>query len=378
MGNESADLDSLTSSICFAYLQSYAHPPKAPFEPIWIPVVNIPAADLSLRPEYAPTLVHAGINPQDLITKDDIIYRSEMVHESQYILVDHNSLQGGGGMNLAKCQIAGVVDHHDDEEEIPDKRVFVRIIKPAGSCTSLVVNYLRDTLNDLPQSDFVGQADASTSLCKAEAAKLALASILIDTSNMTATDKVTEHDRRAVEFLLSLLEGFDQKSFYEEIKHAKEDIGGLPVRSILRKDYKQWEERGMKLGISSVVKPLSFLVDKASEEDPTFSLKKDAFLYIAKQYIKEQELDIFSVMTAFTADDGKFHRELFVWVMYRRSLAALESFEKSANAELGLEVLPDPSLSAALGVDEWRKAWKQAEIQHSRKRVAPLLRKAMM
>ena len=49
---------------------------------------------------------------------------------------------------------------------------------------------------------------------------------------------------------------WDRTKFYKEITAAKKDIESIALDGILRKDYKQWTENGMKLGMSSVVKPL--------------------------------------------------------------------------------------------------------------------------
>jgi exopolyphosphatase len=51
----------------------------------------------------------------------------------------------------------------------------------------------------------------------------------------------------------------------------------------------------------------------------------------------------------------------------------------SAQAELGLEDWReiDGVTAGHGGEDEWVKVWWQRKVQHSRKRVAPLLREAM-
>jgi exopolyphosphatase len=203
-----------------------------------------------------------------------------------------------------------------------------------------------------------------------------MASVLIDTINLTSKDKITEHDENAAHFLTTMLHNFDQDSFFEEIHSAKQDISHLSLRDILRKDYKEWDEADMKLGIASCVKPMGYLIDKASSEMKDRG-NVDAFLTIAKGYAKERELDILGVMTAFTAND-QFKRELFIWAMNPKSASAAQKFEESAGKELDLRIFKEPDLTVTESSGEqWRKAWAQAGLQHSRKRVAPLLREAM-
>ena len=133
----------------------------------------------------------------------------------------------------------------------------------------------------------------------------------------------------------------------------------------------------MKLGIASCVKPMSFLIDKASTEIEDQN-PVSAFLTTAKDYAKERSLDILSVMTAFNIEK-QFQRELFVWAMTpAQSSSAARRFEELAGKELDLKTFTGADLTVSeQGGDEWRKAWAQAGLQHSRKRVAPLLRDAM-
>jgi len=50
VGNESADLDSITSALVYSYIKS-SHPEARRTNTLTIPVTNIPARDLALRPE---------------------------------------------------------------------------------------------------------------------------------------------------------------------------------------------------------------------------------------------------------------------------------------------------------------------------------------
>ena len=374
------DLDSLCSSLCYAYVRTLTSPPRQPFRPIWIPLVNIPACDVSLRPEFLATLSHAGIKPQQLITLDDLGREPELesrlpAERTQWILVDHNSLQGELG-RIYSQRVIGCIDHHRDEGKVPlDTGSEPRVITTSGSCTSLVVLQVKDDWTNLPSNAEIGNGNDHPSQYNAEAAKLAMAGILMDTINLTSKDKVTEHDENAVNFLKSMLPNFDQEAFFNEINSANQNIDGFSLRDILRKDYKEWEEAGMKLGIASCVKSMGYLIDKASSEMKDRN-SAEAFLTIAKDYAKERNLDILCIMTAFNTNN-EFKRELFVWAMIAESSSAARKFEELASHELDLRRFNGPSLTITEEGSEWRKVWVQAALQYSRKKVAPLLREAM-
>ncbi|KAK3076590.1 hypothetical protein LTS18_012610, partial [Coniosporium uncinatum] len=142
IGNESADLDSLTSSILYAYIRSSIPTPGA-FTPLYVPVTNIPRADIQLRPEFLALLPHANLEPHHLITLSDLPDLSEIKarlppENTKWILVDHNALQGELGKIYAG-RVVGAIDHHDEENMIPEETgVEPRVITKTGSCTSLV------------------------------------------------------------------------------------------------------------------------------------------------------------------------------------------------------------------------------------------------
>jgi exopolyphosphatase len=376
-------------------------PPKNAFTPLYVPITNIPASDIQLRPEYLAVFKHANIEPGHLITLDDLPSLSDIRHKlapenTKWILVDHNALQGQLGKIYSE-RVAGVIDHHDDEGKVrKDTGDEPRTIEKSGSCTSLIANYCRPMWDALSasalssgaahaQGDSLSNDSAVVKRWDAAVAQLGLASILIDTANLQDENKTTEHDRKAVEYLEAkimvcpqLAATFDRTSFYDEIDAAKKDIGALKLQDILRKDYKQWDQHGLKLGISSVVKPINFLLKKAGDE-ASAQPASDAFLAAMEQFAKERELDLFTLMTTSTSSAGEFQREILLWAFDKRGVSAGKTFATKSTEELGLEDWHDISSVADAACDEgqWRKVWWQRQVQHSRKRVAPLLRDAM-
>lgn len=408
IGNESADLDSMSCSLLYAYLRSMS-PPKNAFSPLYIPITNIPASDVQLRPEYLAVLRHANVEAKQLITLDDLPAPEDMQsrlrpEKTKWILVDHNQLQGQLG-KIYSHRVAGVIDHHDDEGSVPrDTGDEPRILEKSGSCTSLIANYCRPAWDQLSGSAMSSGAEpgpeessrssdadaASVKQWDADVAKLGLASILIDTAKLEDKSKTTKHDVAAVEYLEAkvmlcpqLAATYDRRSFYEEIDAAKKDMGAMALQDILRKDYKQWDQQGLKLGVSSVVKPIAFLQQKAGEEEGQGGGggvgAEKALLGGVEKFCRERGLDVYSVMTTSTSSEGKFQRELLVWGFGESGVRAAKGFARQAEEELGLSTWDGPSdvAEGSLGKEQWRKVWWQGEMQHSRKRVAPLLRAAM-
>ncbi len=69
MGNEAADLDSMASSVVYAYyLQSQNSDEKS----IYLPLINIPKEDFKLRTEAVYLFTEAGIETDNLIFSDEI------------------------------------------------------------------------------------------------------------------------------------------------------------------------------------------------------------------------------------------------------------------------------------------------------------------
>ncbi|KAK6439331.1 Exopolyphosphatase [Oleoguttula sp. CCFEE 5521] len=374
VGNESADLDSISSSIVYAYIQSSTVEARKS-NSFTIPVTNIPAADLGLRPELTALLRHAYIQPEELITLDDISRVSPPPETTSWTLVDHNALTGNLAPSFAP-QVNSVIDHHDDEKAISPS-AQPRIIAKSGSCASLVVNHLRPTWDTISSSSSnigaaLGQTSyhitddfAFTSTWDGQVAYLALGAILIDTQSLTSEDKVTEHDQQAVKYLearinasLRLGKGYDRDRLFRELTEAKIDLGDLSVRDCLRKDYKEWTEGDLKLGISSVVKSVAWL-----------EKREGGLVGAMRKWAKERDLAILAVMTAFTDGEGEFARELVVMATENGTVAeAAERFENASSQELQLK---DSELKAQRDVDvdvPYLRQWTQGNLAASRKR----------
>ncbi|KAI0478927.1 exopolyphosphatase [Xylariaceae sp. FL0804] len=418
VGNESADLDSLCSALLLAYFRS-----QAPYLP------SIPRADLELRPEFVAALAAASTTPDDVVTLDELpppppsqggeekknaAAAPLPPDDTAWLLVDHNQLTGALAAAYAH-RVVGCVDHHADEGAVP-RGAETRVLEQTGSCASLVVEQCRDTWDALPRDAAV---DAGL-------ARLALAPILMDTSNLTSASKTTPRDERAVAYAEARLaaDKFDRAAYFADLTRLKTDLGGMSMQAVLRKDYKQWREGGIELGTASVPQGFAYLVDKAGG---AAALVRELDAWVARRGI-----DLGVVLTAFTTtttprkpepepepegegeDRGDsdspssvvFARELLICATTEEAARAARAFVEAEADDLQLrgpwrdgalnldpdddddeekrkEEVPPPRRGTAMTTTttttttRWRRCWTQGALAHSRKQIAPKLREAM-
>ena len=363
------DLDSLCSAVIFAYLRTQS----SPTECLYIPLSNIPRADLNLRPELIPVLSSANLKPSDLLTLSDLpplrkIASKLPPENTRWIVVDHNAMRGEVGKIYGK-RLFGCIDHHIEENAVPrDCQEEPRIVEKCGSCTTLVVEYCKDAWNGLAKNDHK-EAEG----WNRELARMALGPILIDTSNLGNKAESTPTDTDAIEYLESWITSepgskYDRDEYYDIVSEAKQNIGDLSLPDILRKDYKQYGEEGsLVLGIASAVRGMDFLIDKAGS--------KEKFVEVLKDFAKEKDLSILSLMTKTNSASGEFMRELLVWASDEKGVRAAKYFAADSTEPLGLKKWENGSLDID-AKDQWLKCWWQERVENSRKQVAPLLRTA--
>ncbi|KAI1461339.1 DHH phosphoesterase [Annulohypoxylon moriforme] len=391
VGNESADLDSLCSTLFLAYFRSHM-PPYVPH----VPLLHLHRKDLTLHPEFRSVLMRAG-GKMVLKGGDDLVTMSELPgtlgvgalkpEDTRWVLVDHNVMTG----HLVKRfgdKVVGCVDHHDDEGVVP-RDAELRVIEKAGSCMSLVVEQCRETWEALAKGDEVvvdreGQLvgedgevvvevevekDAAKKMeINAQLAYLALAPILVDTANLGNKDKTTAHDERAAEIVEGYIRTDIRTKYFTEISSQKEDVSLMSIDDILRKDYKEWLEGRLKLGTSSAPQPFTFLVSQAGGIGKlTESLRG---------CMKRNHLDVMVVLTTSKNNKGEFVRELLVFV---RSLpnvvtAVKEFMEGEGKEKLGLQTYEEGRLDGQDEQGTWKRCWRQERVEFSRKQIAPMLR----
>ncbi|KAF3061098.1 Exopolyphosphatase [Daldinia childiae] len=369
------DLDSLCSTLFLAYLRTHS-PPHI----LHIPLCHLPRDDLTLRPEFTSVLKHAAVTPDNVLTLTELPSGDNGLkpEDTRWLLVDHNVMTGPLGQTYGS-RVIGCVDHHDDEGKVPTD-AEPRVIEKCGSCMSLVVEQCSEAWEALAKQDS-GSKEAAH--INAQLAYLALAPILIDTTNLGNKDKTTAHDERAVATAEAHIRagsesrgsgtgsGYDRNAFFAEVTALKEDVSYMSFRDIFRKDYKEWDEGQLKLGTSSVPQAFAFLVRKAGGEE--------AFAKELEKWCEEKSIDIMAVLTT-AKDDGEFKRELLVWARGGLGVVnAVKAFaEKNGKDKLGLGTWGDGKLDLEEdGGSGWRRCWTQARVEHSRKQIAPMLREAL-
>ncbi|CAI4210774.1 unnamed protein product [Parascedosporium putredinis] len=313
-------------------------------------------------------LARVGLEPRDLLTLDDLpgAPSAPAAEDTRWYLVDHNNPTGVIRERYG-ARVVGCLDHHVDEQYVP-RDSQPRVIETCGSCVSLVVEHCRDAWDALAR-----EADGSRDAADADKAMalMALGVIFSDTVNLRAKDKVTPRDVSAVEYLEAKLDGtgYDRDEYCTEIDRVKRDLDGLSLRDILRKDYKEWVENGLRLGTCSVVQNIDYLVSRAGS--------RDALLQALRAWADEKHLDLVSVMTLVIHDgDGGYERQVGLWALNQRGAEAARRFEEASAADLKLGPFQDGLLDVD-SEDHWGRAWEQGNLKNTRKQIAPMIREAM-
>ncbi|KAG6888277.1 hypothetical protein C0992_008958 [Termitomyces sp. T32_za158] len=324
MGNEAGDLDSVASSIAYAWILSEVHKKPA------IPLLQMERDDLDLRAENMYALSLAGITQP----KEQLLFLTDLVPFSlsaattsfpshTFALVDHNSLASAYTFHNHSATVAAILDHHADEGK--HLNASPRVIVPSGSCTSHV-----------------------TALCPPELptslATLLLTGILIDTNGLKPGGKALEPDHIAAGFLAprstlasslpaSLISHEDLygstavKDLTRVLKKLKAGVDHLSARDLLRRDYKEYVFDVP--GAGPICAGLASVPVRLREWE-----LQDA----AGAWMEEREIQVLGVLTSFRGGNkgkGKSKREM-AWVVYdgrKKNKEEQMSFDVNALAE---------------------------------------------
>ena len=295
IGNESADLDSMASTLMYAfYLRNLQSAPAK----VLIPLMNIPRKDLVLRRDVSYMFGQVGIDPSLLVFRDEIdlvdLHRRGRL---QITLVDHN--QPGGFQSDLSGAVIEIVDHHPDTVSIPG--TAKRLIEPVGSTATLVAEKILSEYSDLLDRPL---------------AVLLLGAILVDTVNLDShAGRATNRDRETVKALKNWCNE-NPDHLYILLTDLKTDLSGLNTNQILRKDFKAQYLGALQYGISSV--PLSIEDLAAGHNDWQASIA---------EFAHGRCLDLYLVMLY--QQKPRFKRQLIVYSedkhLLNHSIAYLET-----------------------------------------------------
>lgn len=422
LGNPSCDLDSFVCAFTLSYFyNARPNPTKHHKHPIYVPVLNLPFVDKGdlwrLRPEFGVAFRGAfdGLTPEStndyssknaddhrqreqkllerMITVHELVNNSDTIpslrhafqpsekldntkqHEKvDTILVDHNApaVENINEDDLAaRFNLVGCIDHHVEENAVP-QNVQPRIVRLGiGSCMSLVMEHLRKL------NLWTAQSDDRRELGIQQIARLALTPIVIDTWDLKAPgDRVSDLDREQVTFLDAQTgSGFNREDLFQQATTAKNESPNLlRMDEIFARDYKSYAEQFEKdtilnIGIGSTVKDFEWMSEHAGGSE---KLVDDIIKY-SRQGVKL--LEIFGLLTR--SGDRK---QVAMFAFGKQGQKAIEIFEQKAK-ELQLERWSDDKdlikyFDEKIGQDRW-KVWWMNDTSKSRKQVAPLIRDAL-
>ncbi|KAJ6481722.1 hypothetical protein C8R45DRAFT_310634 [Mycena sanguinolenta] len=386
MGNEAGDLDSVASSIAYAWVQSEIQ--KKPC----VPLIQIGQDDLNLRAENLYALKLAGISdPQKQLLSITDLDGVQPFPSTTFALVDHNRLGNTFTKENPNTRVVAVIDHHADEHENATDGADPRKVAPAGSCASHVATlYPKEA--EIPR----------------ELATLLLSAILIDTGGLVPGGKALQVDHEAASYLIprstlseSISSGTlssisptnpEMLSSIAEVKRLSDalsvqkfDVSHLGAWDLLRRDYKEYTHTlnwhpgtpTIKAGLATVpVKLRSWGSDGKLERE-------------SQRWMEHRGLSVLGVLTSFR-DTKKFgksgngkHRREMAWFVRDNSESTLQLDELAARLWKGLEANEeikvtkhkmDLAKSKEIPPSVRAKAYRQGNANATRKATAPLLK----
>ena len=289
------DLDSLASSIAYAWVESEVH--RRPT----VPLIPMHQGDLSLRAENIYALGLAGISrPGDqLLFLTDIPQLNDpdtSFPSQRFVLVDHNKIKDRYLHHNVDGRVVAVVDHREDEglyKETADPR----IVLPCGSCCSHIATSV------LPSPNYALGVSVPREL-----ATLLLCGIVIDTDGLRPGGKALQVDRDAAGILVPLsvysetiatrggmrpdgnavYDGKSIRDLTSTLYRKKMDLSHLGTRDLLRRDCKVYDHCVawlpgspiVRVGLSSIPIALCDWAREGTVEMEMFSWMRSGGIHI--------------------------------------------------------------------------------------------------
>eukprot|EP01091_Cochliopodium_minus_P015074 TRINITY_DN5269_c0_g1_i1.p1 TRINITY_DN5269_c0_g1~~TRINITY_DN5269_c0_g1_i1.p1 ORF type:complete len:383 (-),score=106.02 TRINITY_DN5269_c0_g1_i1:256-1404(-) len=346
MGNESSDMDSMISSLCYGFFLNTINTSKEV-----ITLFNIPRKDFGLRTESSYYFKKLGIETDELIFIDEFDTKKYLDEKKLcFVLVDHNRLASSQGE--FSDHVVEILDHHVDENKY-SSTLKKKKIELVGSCATLVAEEILSQ-NEVEMEDTFIQ--------------LLLAPIIVDTNNLDPkSGKATPKDEEIVGKLLKLsnLDLPFLKSLNETLTFEKFNVKSLTNEQLFLKDYKQFDMKGTIVGIPAVQTSISDMFEKEK-------LSNESLLDLCSRFTLERKLDVLVVMTSFTSKEGKFVRELIVYVKDNKNLHdSISSHFSIVSTDKGS--LDLSKIEAPQNYPPFISLYTQNNIQASRKQIQPAL-----
>lgn len=338
LGNEACDLDSMVSALTLAFYLAKT----TEVGEVFVPVLNIMRSELPLRGDNIFFLQKIGIPESLLIFRDEIdLHALHQAGQLTLTLVDHHVLPKSDA--ALEEAVAEVLDHRPIEQtHCPTCHVSVELV---GSCATLVTERI---LQGAPE------------ILDRQTAALLHGTIILDCVNMDLKiEKATAKDNKYVEKLEALFPDLPKRNdIFDSLQKAKFDISELTTEQMLRKDLKTISRQGAKVAVSAIYMDLQAFLQRSS-------LITDLHVFC-----QAHNFDVLVAMTIFFNTHNEPMRQLAVFCPHaalRMTICGV--LEHSHSPPLNLTSTPSthPNLQAYL----------QGNTQVSRKKLLPLLQKAL-
>lgn len=390
-----------------------------------IALMNTPRAELRLRAENLHALKLSSLDPhgnQDaLLCLDDVRGSPEgadvVFPSSQIVLVDHNKLLDSYAAFSGSASVCAIVDHHADEGHHASASPRL-ITLEAGSCASLVGSVIQTHIKESVSDP------STTSQVPPEVATILLCAILVDTNGLKTGGKARQVDYDSAAFLIPFATTSGALSPYQplsasasgnlvadtqdviyrnladDLLERKSAVDHLGTIDLLKRDYKEYlwkytpdssSSSELRVGLSTVPLGLKPWLKKEG---------RDKFWTELLTWMDGRDLDVEGILTSFRSashKEGKKgkHKRQLLFVVRDASTSQARKIDTQRLAERLFESLgknKDLKLeerdtkkwdadieSAALGIKDserkvFVKAWKQGDVEKTRKFVAPLLK----
>lgn len=224
VGHKNPDTDSVCSSIAFAYLWNKWKEEGKVSKMMKIEEEAKPAIQGEVNPETAYVLEKFGFEVPEMIVSGE---------GKKVALVDHSE-KAQTVDDIDKAEVVAIVDHHKiGDVTTPQPILFVNL--PVG-CTATVVKLLFDRTGvEIPK----------------EIAGILLSSILSDTVIFKSAT-TTELDKEVAEELAKIAGVDDLTKFGIDIKAKLSAVDDLSARDIIKRDYKDFDMSGKKVGVGQI------------------------------------------------------------------------------------------------------------------------------
>lgn len=378
IGNESADLDSVVSSIVLAYVRSNFTEAKKQ-DSLYAPLICIDREEVKARFELLYLFEKLDIDYKNLVFLDDIKLdklSSTLQSQLKVALVDHNV--PAKRIGFISNHVDEIIDHHEDKTQSAYPAEVLSAFKAKkittmGSCSTLIWNDIKQWYNE---------GSLSTSEKNYEIPILLLSALMIDTFNFdekTKGSRWLDQDWTAREDMVQAInaakwadlpkewkkeQDFDPLRFFYSLNDVKYDLKlnlQLGLEGLLIKDYKVFDYQGALVGYSTAFVSSRDLIENFGPE----KIEEDL-----TRYCQDRKLVChftLAVSPIDAADSSKLRREMILFTKDGELLKKLDEYIVKSESKLEVQTV---KLNEA-----YFRAYNDPTLTFTRKIVEPMISK---